>query len=806
MILRILSTLVAIVLLGAPSCSAYAQGFGTVSGTVTDTTGAAISAAALTLTEVATGQARKTMTAQDGHYEFSAMKPSSYVVDVDQTGFKRFTQTGIVLLASQSLTLNISLVIGSTTETVSVTASVTQVDTTTPTLKEVVDTAKMVEIPLNGRNAASLTTLVAGAVLAPSNNADQGNAKTFPAATPVSINGARENQIGYYLDGAPNIDILSNINQPFPFPDALQEFSVQTSNYNAEFGQDAGGVVSIVTKSGTNKFHGNLFEFLRNSAFNARNYFASTVDPLKRSQFGGTIGGPVLRDRTFFFGGYQGTRIRSNQGGQSAFVPTDANLMGDFSALLSTINVNNPLGKVVVIKDPLTGMPFANNQIPVSRFDPATVAMLKLVPRAQGNGFVAYSTPIIQNFDEYIARGDHSFSPNDKLVGRYYYDRFYNVGSYGGNLLAYRQGSTISSHNAVIQELHIFSPTLLNDFRFAFTRIVSIRQPPSNVPDVNDFGSEHLPAASPRRSNPFPSRGIFQLGRFPRPSFHAISSRPRTMSTGPADDTASASGGNFEKDQMNMVNQSGLPGTFTFSGDTTGSALADYMLGQLRTFQQSNGQHLKDRYWIINGYLQDAWRVSNRLTLSYGVRYEPQRVWHDQYRQNQVFLLANYAAGTRSRVFPNAPPGLMFTGDAGVPEQGTTGDYRNVAPRVGFAYDVLGTGKLSVRGGFGIFYDSRVTSFFNDRQLSTAPYSASVSLTTPAGPFSNPYLGITNPFPAVFPPAANSSFVLPTQVYSWDPNNKLITPRNYSANLAIEQDLGHGFTSRVGLCRNPGEL
>jgi hypothetical protein len=305
--------------------------------------------------------------------------------------------------------------VGSTTENVSVNGTATQVDTTTPTLRQVVDSARMADMPLNGRNAANLTTLVAGAVIAPSNNANQGDAKSFPVSVAISTNGARENQISYYLDGAPNMDFFSNVNQPFPFPDALQEFSVQTSNYNAEFGQDAGGVVSIVSKAGTNQFHGDAFGFLRNGALNARNYFARTADPLKRSQFGGVIGGPIIREETFLFGGYQGTRIRSNQGGNSGFVPTNANLAGDFSAMLSAGDPNNPLHRQVIITDPLTDKPFPNNQIPVTRFDPASLAMLKYVPRAAGAGQVIYSLPLTQNYDEYILRGDHSISASNVI-------------------------------------------------------------------------------------------------------------------------------------------------------------------------------------------------------------------------------------------------------------------------------------------------------------------------------------------------------------------------------------------------------
>jgi hypothetical protein len=782
---------------------AFGQGFGTISGTVSDPSGAAIPEADVQVTEVATGQSRAVKATQEGYYVLNSLRPAVYILTVDKTGFKRFTRFGIELLANQSLTVNVGMILGSTSESISVNAAATQVDTTTPTLRQVVDSARMAEIPLNGRNAASLTTLVAGAVLAPSNNADQGNAKTFPAAVTVSTNGARQNQMGYYLDGAPNIDIISNVNQPFPFPDALQEFSVQTSNYSAEYGQDAGGVVSIVTKSGTNQFHGNAFEFLRNGALNARNYFASSVDPLKRNQFGGTFGGPIIKDRTFFFGGYQGTRIRSNQGGQSAFVPTDANLSGDFSAMLSATNPNNPLGKVVIIKDPRTGKPFPNNQIPVSRFDPASLALLKFVPRAEGNGIVFYRTPIIQNFDEYIARGDHSISTNDKFDGRYYYDRFYNVADYGGNLLAYRQGSTISSHNAVLQVMHFFSSNLLNDFRFGFARIVSIRQPPTGTPSVADFGvpiwQPSIKAIQSISISGYFSTGANPTAKFPRTSFSYI------------DDVrwihgrhSFSFGGIYERDQLNMVNILGEPGTFSFSGDTTGSALADFMLGQLRTFGQANGQHVKNRYWVLDGYAQDSFRVTSRFTLTYGVRYEPSQVWHDLYHQNQVFHSGNYATGVRSTVFPNAPAGLVFSGDPGVPEWGTTGDYRNIAPRVGFAYDSRGDGKTSIRGGFGIFYDSRVPAFSNNRMLGAAPYSATVALTTPNGSFSDPYLGVQNPFPAVFPPSSNAQFVLPVQVFSWEPNNKLITPRNYSANLAIEQDLTHGFMSRIAYVGSRG--
>src|SRR5262249_3327608 len=224
-----------------------------------------------------------------------------------------------------------------------------------------------------------------------------------------SVNGGRSNNIAFNMDGVHSQDIFSNVNQPLPMPDALQEFSFQTSNFSAEYGQNSSGVVNVVTKSGTNSLHGNLFTFVRNAQFNARNFFAPRRDQLKREQFGGTVGGPILRDKLFFFGGYQGTRIRNTQNGLNAFVPTPANLAGDFSSYLSGANPNNPLRRPITIKDPISGDLFPGNIIPVSRFEPASLAMLKyLPPFAGGNGLVFFGTPIIQNFDEFITRFDYS--------------------------------------------------------------------------------------------------------------------------------------------------------------------------------------------------------------------------------------------------------------------------------------------------------------------------------------------------------------------------------------------------------------
>ena len=316
------------------SAVAWAQGSSTINGTVTDPSGAVVPTAKITVVEVDTHLSREAVTNAEGFFVLGSMRPTRYSMTVEASGFRTFHQTGIDLLVDGTITIGVKLDLGATTDVVTVEASTVQVDSTTPTLRQVIDSARMVELPLNGRNAAQLTVLVAGAVNAPSNNADQGTTKTFPGAVTISVNGGRSNNVSYNLDGVHAEDILSNVNQPLPMPDALQEFSVQTSNYSAEYGQNSSGVVNVVTKSGTNAFHGNAFEFVRNAVFNARDFFSPTRDQLKRNQYGGTIGGPVMKNRLFFFGGFQGTRIRNFTGGRSASVPTAAKSPGDFTALL----------------------------------------------------------------------------------------------------------------------------------------------------------------------------------------------------------------------------------------------------------------------------------------------------------------------------------------------------------------------------------------------------------------------------------------------------------------------------------------
>ena len=353
-----------------------AQGLGSITGRVTDPGGAAVGGAQVTATQEGTGFARSAVTETDGLYVIPSLNPAIYTLTVEAKGFSTAKQIAITLLADQTLTVNVALKLGSTTETVTVLSDALQVDTSTSTLKQVIEEQRIADLPLNGRNAAQLTLLVAGAVNSPNGGADQGATKTFPGAVTFSANGSRQNTISYQLDGGNYVDEYTNVNQPFPFPDALQEFSVQTTNYSAEYGSNAGGVVNVITKSGTNKFHGDAFEFNRNPAFNAQNFFATptTPDRIKRNQFGGTLGGPIIHDKTFVFGGYQRTEFR--------------NLVLGSQKVVGQTDITNFLSPKTAAC-PTCGAPTTAATGPAGVIDPAVATLLGIDP----NTGAALSSP-----------------------------------------------------------------------------------------------------------------------------------------------------------------------------------------------------------------------------------------------------------------------------------------------------------------------------------------------------------------------------------------------------------------------------
>jgi Carboxypeptidase regulatory-like domain len=826
--------------------ASHAQGLGSIVGRITDPNGGAVPSAKVVATQNGTGFSRTSTTDSDGLYVIPSLQPASYTLTVEAAGFGTSKETDITLLADQSLTVNITVKLGVSTETVEVVGNALQVDTSTSTLRQVIEQERISELPLNGRNAAQLTLLVPGAVNAPNGGADQGATKTFPSAVTFSANGMRQNTISYQLDGGNYVDEYTNVNQPFPFPDALQEFSVQTSNYSAEYGENAGGVVNVVTKSGTNSFHGDAFEFVRNPYFNAQNFFATptTPDRVKRNQYGGTIGGPIIKDKTFFFAGYQRTAFRNLVLGSSHVVgQTD---IADFL-------------QPKTAACPKCGAPTSAATGPAGTIDPAIATLLGIDPTtgaylgsgakfSLSNGIPSGSNPTIpfskpddENYDSGLGRLDHSITKNDKLTLRYEFDRFTKAAVFEPLLLVAYTDATFSiiAQNALIHETHIFSPSLVNDFRMSFSREVSKRGPSPNAVDLTGFG-----VALPFEPKPSAIQGIgvqsgFTIGDNPAGAF------TRNNFTY-ADDVSWEKGkhdihfgGSIEWSQVDLANEFNQPGIVnscaqdTYLNQPTGQGTYENFLagimcdgggaGNGYAFQQGAGEFKSNRDKFSGLYIQDNYRATRRLTLNLGLRYEPALPWSDTGdRWAQVNFTA-MAADVRSKVYPNAPPGIFFSGqngipsDPGMPKNALNSNLKGFAPRVGFAYDVFGDGKTSLRGGFGIFYDSRAMGMLSNRYVDEWPFSPQFILSTSgnsaptpgstAGSFSDPLCTLPSTqaalncngaqaasyptFPSPFPAPTNFAYSPPFNqiAVTYDPSGVYHVPTAYEWNLTLERQL-----------------
>jgi hypothetical protein len=797
---------------------AFGQQAGQFVGAVTDNSGAAVPNVTVKATEVGTGFTRNAVTNAEGQYVLPALRPTQYEMSVEATGFRTFRRTGIELLANQSLTINITLEVGVVTEIVQVTSGAVQVDTSTSTLREVVDRARIVELPLNGRDAARLSTLVAGTVL---ESVSGETGKSVPGGLRVSANGSQSRQTAYKLDGISNTDIYFQENQPFPFPDALQEFSIQTSNYTASQGNNAGAMVNAVTKSGTNSLHGGAFEFVRNRVFNARNFFASQRDFLKRNQYGAFVGGPVAlpryngRNRTFFFAGWQSTPLRNRANDATAFAPTTAQRAGDFSSLLTATNR-------VFLRDPLkTGncnatdqaACFPNNQIPTSRFDPASVNVLKFIPQATGDGRLVFGRSISQDTHQFVTKLDHKLSENDQLNGRYLLNHFDNAAIYDeGNLLTYRGGSNLSrvrNQNVVLTWLHTFSPRILNDFNVGYNRIHSRRAPPTGVPSMRDLGVRLPIYPSSASIAQIEATGFFGIGDNLEASFVRNSFEINNRTSMVLGRHSLQFGGEVQRYYVDITNEFRRAGHFVFRGNITGNAIADFLLGRLDSFDQGTGEYKNARTTYPAFFAQDDFKVKSRFTLNFGMRYEPTPPWHEERGRIQYFTPQNFSAGIRSTRFTNAPAGVLFRGDAGVPEDGALGDQNNFGGRFGFAWDVFGDGKTSVRGGGGMFYDQHLLGEFNNGSVNAPPWSIRLSVARPNGPFSDPYLG-RNDFNLVTLAAVGTPtapFPRPVLLTTYDGQHT--TPLTYNWNLTLEREVLSQWTARaayVGSASNYGRV
>jgi len=773
--------------------SAFAQ-FTTASlaGTVADPSGAFLPGSQVTVRNVDTGFTQTISTDPSGSFLFSRLPVGTYELTVEKAGFTTYVQSGIQLTVNQTATQTVTLQVGQVTEQVTVEANAELVTTRSATVGQLVNQRLVVDLPLNGRGAQSLVFIAPGTVNLTSRYCGVDcHGGVYPGEQVAGVNGAGSAQVNYLMDGTDHNDTYINMNLPFPNPDAIQEFNLQSNNYTAEYGNAGGGVVNIVTKSGTNDIHGSAFEFLRNGALNARNFFAAEHDTLKRNQFGGTVGGPIVKNKLFYFGTYQGTRITSAPGSVIQQVPTAAERAGDFSSVSTQLI------------DPVSKLPFPGNQIPVARISPAAQYFLKQIPLPNGTGRnLNYSgTPSSETENQFLVKSDY-YVGKQQFTGSYFFTDYKRPPVIpSGNVLASTgSGNRVRVQNVSINHTYMSSPTLLfvSTFGLARQRGGSLSSAPFSFPDAGvKIASPDPPELSLSVSGNF-SIDTNHIGDFDRSDFTF-----REVVTKQAGSHELRFGGEAVRLTNHIINTFQMAGSFDFNGQLSGDAVADFLLGRASGFRQGGGEfkNLKGTKWGF--FAQDNWRVSQKLTLNLGVRWDPFFPYWD--REGRVVC---FAPGQKSVRYPNAPEGVIYGGenhDPGCPKAGTNNEWLNIAPRVGFAYRLTSDSKTAIRGGAGYYLTPPQASIYNPF-ANIAPFAPTYSYNDVD--FADPYgsVGIPNPFPAQYgpkTPGPEAVFTVPTDLRATFPAGFHIS-QLLQWNLLIERQFAGDWLARVGYFGNKG--
>jgi Carboxypeptidase regulatory-like domain/TonB dependent receptor len=774
-----------------------------IHGTVTDESGGMVSGAKVTAINTDTGLQRATVSNSQGAYALVELPVGHYRVEAEAQGFKKYVQEGISLDVNQQATVAVHLAVGTATQQIQVTSDAPMIESTSTNLGQTVGEREILDLPLNGRDFTQLGLLQTGVVpLTPGLLEAGGPARAGQA---YAVNGQRPESNNFLIDGANNFDTVDGGLVLEPPIDAIAEFRILTHTANAEFGHSTGSTTNIITRSGTNGYHGTAWEFFRNNAMDAKSFFADSVEPLHRNQFGGVFGGPVKKDKTFFFLYYEG--VRDTEGVTTlATVPSNAERTGNFADQCPLNNgtfnsqglcIDNTSGQVSQngqLINEFTGQPILYNQLPF--INSISQTLLQYYPLANSGPFTYVGTQTLtNNTDQFGVRVDHYLTNRDMLNFRYSFGQSNDIDPLptgGANVPGFPVATNQREQNFVAQETHTFSPTLVGILRASYLRNKFLLGGNINHTDPASLGFQYEPTLEEAIGPPF-----IQVGGYA--SIGDPITGPRNTYQNTYDFSAALTwikgrhqykfGGGYQYDQINVLQGIATNGFFVFSNFPVNNSFASFMFGQPVVFLQGGGNFYRGlRGQAFNLYAQDTWKVSSRVTVNYGLRYEVPSPYTEIHNYQNLWI-----PGRQSVVIPSAPEGLLYPGDPGVPRGLIPTDRVAFAPRVGLAWDVRGDGKWLVTSAYGIFYDPYYTGEGGPLQdpISAPPYLQTPQVSTPN--FADPFNG-QNPFNGTFSPDM-TLLVL-------NPNLRL--PYAQDWNLNVERALGGDWLLEVGYIGTKG--
>ena len=764
---------------------------GTLEGQIIDPASALVSNAEVSVHNAQTGLSRTVLSSRQGAFHFSDLPIGAYLLEVKAQGFAPYSVSSIRIDIGQVVSWPVQLQIATGHTEVSVSGQAVTVDTS-QTLGNVISEKQATDLPLNGRDLTQLGLLQPGVAPMTAGLGEAGGIARSGQA--YAVNGQRPESNNYLLDGASNVDSVNGGYALRTPVDAVNEFRILTLNAPAEYGDTSGATTSVVTKSGGNYLHGDVYDFFRNDAMDARNFFAAETEPLHRNQYGATVGGPIRKDKDFFFFYYEGQRNSAGET-QAAIVPTAAERTGDFSGL-----TDPSTGQPVPLINEFTGQPFPGNQIAPYMQSPIALLAEKLYPLPNIGTNVFESTQLgSNNYNQGGLRFDHYFGPSDQFFARYStssLSEFDPLPIAGAGVPGFPVTDAIVTNSITGSWVHLISPQTVQTVRASVFRNVFLAGQAVNHAPASDLGFQYQPTLALNQGVPYLIvSGYASLG-------NPITGPQNTYQNDFQGSYSVAMtrgrhnlkfGADLTREQINATLGIATNGFFVFAPFPASDSFASFLLGQSVQFFQGGGDFNRGlRKWVAAGYAQDEFRLNSRLTLNFGLRYEVNTPYVDiRNRMNA------WAPGVQSTIYPNAPEGLLFPGDPGVPAGIAAVDYREVMPRVGIAWDPFGDNKTVVRAGYGIFYDGFTNGVGGPLQasISALPWTQAYQLPGPGFDLANPYGGAATPF-------GSGNFVAPATVLTVQSGMR--PPYSQNWNLSIERALAKNYLLDVRYVGNKG--